>query len=57
MKLIGIYRTEDDARAAIARLVVQPGFRDMPDGFHMDRYAVGKDHWTEGFVTVSPSDE
>ena len=52
VKLIGIYPTEEDARAAIARLVVQPGFRDVPNGFHVDRYTVGEDHWTEGFMIV-----
>jgi homoserine kinase type II len=52
VKLIGIYSTEEDAHAAIARLVVQPGFQDVPKGFHVDRYTVGKDHWTEGFKIV-----
>jgi len=51
-KFIGAYRTEDDARAAIERLRDQPGFRHFPDGFHIARYVLGKDHWTEGFVTV-----
>lgn len=31
VKLIGIYSTEEDARAAMARLVVQPGFRDVTE--------------------------
>ena len=52
VKLIGIYSTEEDARAAIARLVMQPGFRDVPNGFHVDRYTVGEDNWTEGFIIV-----
>jgi hypothetical protein len=32
-KLIGVYRSEDDARAAIERLRDKPGFKDAPDGF------------------------
>ena len=52
VKLIGIYSTEGDAQAAIARLVVRPGFRDVPNGFRVDRYTVGEDHWTEGFMIV-----
>jgi homoserine kinase type II len=52
VKLIGIYSTEDDARAAIARLVMQPGFRDVPNGFQVNRHTVGEDNWTEGFKIV-----
>jgi homoserine kinase type II len=32
--LIGVYRTEETANAAISRLKDQPGFRDYPQGFH-----------------------
>jgi hypothetical protein len=52
-KLIGVYRSEKAARAAISRVVEQPGFRDSPDGFKVDRYELDKDHWTEGFVDLS----
>jgi hypothetical protein len=31
-----------------------PGFRQHPKGFIIDAYEVGKDHWTEGYVTVYP---
>jgi hypothetical protein len=48
--MIGVYKNEPDARAAIARLKFQPGFVDYPEGFIVDRYELGKDHWTEGFV-------
>ena len=51
-KLIGVYSTEDEARAAIARLVNQPGFSEHQEGFRIDPYPVNRDHWTEGFVTV-----
>jgi homoserine kinase type II len=49
-KLIGVYRTEDAARAAIERLSPMPGFRNHPNGFHIDRYELDKDHWAEGFA-------
>ena len=55
VKVIGVYSSEMAARAAIERLKEQPGFRDHPDGFHVDRYPLDKDHWTEGFVDVSDS--
>ena len=51
-KLIGIYASASDARAAIERLKVQPGFVDYPQGFEFEAYEVGKDHWTEGFGFV-----
>ena len=51
-KLIGVYASEDDAIAAKGRMSTKSGFVDCPDGFEIDKYAVGEDHWTEGYVTV-----
>jgi hypothetical protein len=51
-KLIGVYRTEDDASAAIERLRGRPGVRRFPTGFQIERYALNVDHWTDGFVTA-----
>ncbi len=61
--LIGVYSTESAARAAVARLSLQPGFCKHPhvvdpqkddddQGFQIDRYELDTDHWTEGFVTM-----
>jgi hypothetical protein len=52
VKLIGVYSTRERAEAAKQRLLNQPGFCDIPEGFHIDRYPLDKDHWTEGYVTV-----
>lgn len=51
-KMIGVYRSEANAKAAIARLRDQPGFIDHPDGWHISAYAIDKDHWEEGFITI-----
>jgi len=62
-KIIGIYSSRATAAAAIERLRDQPGFSSSPslidptadeevDGFYIDEYAVDKDNWPEGFVTV-----
>jgi hypothetical protein len=51
-KLIGVYATENNAKAAKERMSAKPGFVDCPDGFEIDRYVVGEDHWTEGYVTA-----
>ncbi len=63
VKLIGVYATRDDAVGAAMRLAEQPGFRDFPnvnnstpddtEGFYIEEYEIGKDHWAEGFTTVS----
>lgn len=60
IKLIGVYRSAESAKAAIARLVTKPGFRDFPNlidpainsyasGFNLDEYELDQDSWTEGF--------
>lgn len=51
-KLIGVYASLADAQQAQARTAVLRGFRDAPEGFAIDPYEIGKDHWSEGFVTV-----
>ncbi len=47
--LIGAYRSEDDAKAAIARLEHKPGFSKYPDGFEYHAYELGAENWSEGF--------
>jgi hypothetical protein len=43
-KLIGVYRTEPDAKAAVARLREKPGFATFPDGFQICPYELNRDH-------------
>lgn len=57
IKTIGIYRTEADARSARERLGEAPGFRDHRDGFSIDAYELGQDHWADGFTTRSGGDD
>jgi hypothetical protein len=49
--LAGVYASNADALAAIERLKYMPGFASNPKGFQMDEYEIGKDHWTEGFLS------
>lgn len=51
-KLIGAYRREEDARAAIARVKDKPGFTATPEGFEISEYELNKDHWTEGYIVA-----
>lgn len=51
-KLIGIYTSEDKAKAAIQRVKDQPGFCE-PDGeFEICEHQLDRDSWTEGFATI-----
>jgi hypothetical protein len=52
-KLIGIYRSQESALAAIARLQNQPGFQEHREGFQIGAYQLDKDHWTDGFISAS----
>jgi hypothetical protein len=55
-KLIGVYATAEDAEAARLRVLQQPCFRNLPEGFQVDRYTVDEDQSTEGYVTVTHED-
>jgi homoserine kinase type II len=48
--LIGVYKTEQDAKAAVERLKGKQGFVDYPEGFQIHSYELNRDHWTEGFI-------
>lgn len=52
-KLIGVYSTDAEAKAAIDRLRSQPGFRDHLEGFCITPYELNHDEWREGFVSWS----
>lgn len=51
VKLIGVYASEAEACEAIERARSLPGFVDDQDGFSVDAYTLGQDHWTAGFVS------
>ena len=54
VKLIGVYRREADAQAAMERVRDKPGFRDLPEGFEIVEYPLNVDNWAEGYTTVHP---
>jgi hypothetical protein len=53
VEFIAAYSTRANAEAAVQRLRAQAGFRDFPDAFYVDEYPLDKDHWTDGFTTVT----
>ena len=48
---LGVYRTHEDAEAAVLRVKDKPGFRDTPDGFEIFEHVLGRDGWTEGYIS------
>jgi hypothetical protein len=55
-KLIGVYSSGKQAEQAKQRAILQPGFRDLPNGFCIDPYTVDQDNWSEGYVTETHDD-
>ncbi len=49
-KLIGVYRSEEDAKAAIERLKDKPGFKEAQDAFEVHKYLLNRTGWEEGFI-------
>lgn len=49
IKLIGVFATEQQAQAAINQLKSQPGFKEYPNGFHIDAYPLNQINWSSGF--------
>jgi hypothetical protein len=47
--LVGVYRSKEEASAAVERRRRDPGFREEPDQFLIVAYPVGIDHWVGGF--------
>ncbi|MDT8716222.1 hypothetical protein IAI10_06100 [Clostridium sp. 19966] len=49
-KIIGIYSTEQKAKAVIEEHKKLTGFKDYPKGFCIDEYELDKNFWEEGFI-------
>ncbi|MGW0177793.1 hypothetical protein [Nocardia sp. NPDC003345] len=49
VKRIGVYASAEEARSAVTRLRIRPGFSDHPDEFVVRDYVVDRDYWTNGY--------
>jgi hypothetical protein len=49
-KIVGVYASEAEAKAAIDRLKGKPGFCDFPEWFVIEAYDLNSDQWADGFV-------
>jgi hypothetical protein len=52
VKLIGVFTSEDEAKAVVSLLVQQPGFKENPDGFVLEQHLLNDYSWREGYTTV-----
>lgn len=51
IKLIGVYSSQEKAEKVIERYISLPGFKEYPaECFHISKYEIDKDQWTEGFI-------
>lgn len=57
IKRIGIFANLEDAQNAQNQVKDKSGFREFPDGFHIDELTVGFVSWKEGFVGTITDEE
>jgi hypothetical protein len=48
--LIGVYSSEETAKAAIERVKDKKGFVDFQQGFNIYPHQLDRDSWLEGFI-------
>ncbi|MHC8347907.1 DUF7336 domain-containing protein [Pseudomonas sp. RT4P38] len=56
IKFIGVYESQTSAEDAVKRASLRAGFSENKDGFFIECFELGKDHWTEGFFTYVPGE-
>lgn len=52
VKLLGVYSSYIKAEEALNASLIEPGFKEVPEGFEISTTVLDKREWTEGFVTV-----
>ncbi len=51
VKVIGVFSSLQACEEVIEKLRLQPGFRDHPNGFSIDKLELDSFSWKEGFGT------
>lgn len=49
IKLIGIFSTKLMAEEVLAKVEMQPGFAEHPQGFEISEHTIDRASWLEGF--------
>jgi len=57
IKQIGLFASEGEARAAMAQVKLEPGFREYPNDFVLEKVALGYVAFEQGFVTLTNGDD
>ena len=50
-RIVGVYATQGDAEAAIARAARCVEFREAPENLVIDQCPIGRDGWVDGFIS------
>lgn len=50
-KIIGVFKTVEEAREALRQVKLQLGFIDTPEGFEIAEWKLGNIGWPDGYVT------
>jgi hypothetical protein len=50
-RLLGVFKSEQDAKSSIQKYLELPGFKDAKEDFLIDKYELNKERWTEGYFT------
>lgn len=56
IKQIGIFASEGEARAAVEKVKLEPGFREYPNDFVLGEVSLGYVAFEQGFVTITGGD-
>ena len=53
VKMLGVFRSREDAEEAITRYKNLPGFKEFSDEcFYIGEYELNKELWAEGFIEL-----
>ena len=48
--LIGVYSSNEEAKAGISRVQDEKGFSEFQEGFQIHPYQLDRDYWTKGYI-------
>ena len=50
VKTIGIYSSRQAAKLVVEKLKHLNGFKDHPEGFHINKFEIDSSNWVDGFI-------
>ena len=52
VKLIGAFSSEGKAQEIVKKYKKLPGFKEVQDGFDIDKYQIDEECWSDGLYTT-----